>query len=133
MIPLTIIDNQYATLRYYPDMEMIHHSFHRDVSDDEFYTVVDAGVTFLVEHGVNKWLSDNRYHSALDQTEAEYPITEWVLHARQTGGKFWALVVPPSAIGRMSQIEFTSVYARQGLRAKVFIDPNAAMEWLLIQ
>ncbi len=49
-----IIDKDYATLVCYPEQKIVHHTFHRPVSGQEFRAVLDAGAEALHKYGCTK-------------------------------------------------------------------------------
>ena len=130
MSAITILNNDYATLMYYPDKKIVHHVFHKPISGPEFRSVLNKGADLLQEHGAAKWLSDDRNNSALSSEDTEWSKTVWFPRAAAAGWKFWALVVPPDLMARMNLKEFVDTYYEQGLRTMVFVDPQEALEWL---
>ena len=127
----TIIDNDYATLMYHPDTQIVHHVFHKPISGPEFRSVLNGGAALLKEHSACKWLSDDRNNSALTDEDTEWSKSDWFPRAAASGWKFWALVVPPDLAARMNLKEFVDTYYELGLRTMVFTEPEAAMEWLV--
>jgi hypothetical protein len=130
MSAITILDNDYATLMYYPDQKIVHHVFHKPISGQEFRSVLNRGADLLREHGASKWLSDDRNNSMLSPEDTEWSKTDWFPRASAAGWRFWALVVPPDLMARLNLKEFVDAYFEQGLRTMVFVDPQEAMAWL---
>lgn len=126
-----VIDNEYATLKYHPDTQIVHHVFHKPIGGPEFRSVLNGGAALLKEHGACKWLSDDRNNSALSDEDTEWSKSDWFPRAAASGWKFWALVVPPDLAARMNLKEFVDTYFELGLRTMVFTEPEEAMEWLL--
>jgi hypothetical protein len=130
MPTITVIDNEYATLVYHEEKKIVHHTFHKPISGQEFRNILDAGADLLRKHGAHKWLSDDRENSTLSQEDTEWSINNWFPRAKGAGWKFWALVVPPDMMARMNLKEFVDTYHEQGLRTMVFTKPEDAMEWI---
>jgi hypothetical protein len=130
MPALTVIDNEYATLMYYPDTQIVHHVFHKPISGPHFRAILNGGAALLKEHGACKWLSDDRNNTALSDEDTVWSKTDWFPRASAAGWKFWALVVPPDLMAQMNLKEFIDTYYELGLRSMVFTEPMEAMKWL---
>lgn len=128
----TIIKTEYATLMYYPEQKIVHHTFHKPISGQEFRNVLDTGAKILEENQASKWLSDDRGNSALPDVDTVWSKTNWFPRAVKAGWKFWALVVPLDFMGKVNMSEFVESYFEQGLRIAVFTEPDEAMKWLTI-
>ncbi len=130
MADLTVIDNEFATLVYHEEMKIVHHTFHKAISGEEFRAILNAGAGLLQKYGAQKWLSDDRNNSALTPEDTLWSKTDWFPRAFQAGWKYWALVVPPDIAARMNLKEFVDTYYELGLRTMVFVEPEEALEWL---
>jgi hypothetical protein len=131
MAEIKIIDNEYATLLYYPDTKIVHHAFHKNIGGQEFRDVLNAGTKAFQEYGAVKWLSDDRENSVLSPEDTAWSFTDWFPRTVKTGWKYWALVVPHDNLARMNFQEFIDSCFQLGLRIMVCSDPQEAMEWLL--
>ncbi len=130
----TIIDNEFATLLYYPDQGIVYHTFHKPLSGKEFRDVLEAGTKLIQEQHATKWLSDDRENSALTSADTDWGLNDWFPRTIQAGWKYWAMVVPRELVGRLSIKEVMDSYVAQGIeRIMVFTNPNEAMNWLLRQ
>ena len=132
MSEITIIQNEYATLVYHPDTKIVHHTFHKPISGQNFREVLNTGAKTLEKYKASKWLSDDRGNSALSPEDTEWSKTDWFPRAVKAGWKYWALVVPEDTLARMNLKEFVDSYFEQGLRIGVFSEPEEAMKWLTI-
>jgi hypothetical protein len=132
MAEVAIIKNEYATLMYYPDSKIVHHTFLKPISGKEFRNVLNTGAKTLEENKASKWLSDDRKNSALPEDDTEWSKTDWFPRAVKAGWKYWALVVPDDFMGRVNMKEFVDSYLDQGLRIAVFTEPEEALKWLTI-
>ena len=61
---ITILDNEYVTLWYHPDKQIIHHQFHKFLYGQAFRDAMNAGTEAMKKYGAHKWLSDDRKNSA---------------------------------------------------------------------
>ncbi len=130
MSEITIIQNEYASLMYYPDAKIVHHIFHKPISGQNFRDVLNTGAATLEEHQASKWLSDDRGNLALPQDDTEWSKVDWFPRAIKAGWKYWALVVPEDFMARVNMKEFVDSYLDQGLRIEVFTEPEEALQWL---
>jgi hypothetical protein len=127
----TIIDNEYVTLKYYPDRGIVYHRFHQFVFGDEFRSALDKGTETLQRYGATKWLSDNRERGALPTNDMEWTHNDWFPRTVKVGWKHWALVMPEKMIGQISMQRAVDYYSSQGVNVQVFTDPDAALQWLI--
>lgn len=130
MAPTPLIDSPHATLVYYPDKKIVHHTFHKPISGDDFRQVLNKGAEAMKQNGAHKWLSDDRGNGALSPEDTEWSQSDWFPRAVASGWKYWALVVPQDIYARMNLKEFVDNYFEQGLRIMVFTNPKEAMRWL---
>lgn len=126
----TILENGAATLWYYPEDKIIHHKFHKWIHDEDFRNVLNKGCEIFKKKGANKWLSDDRGNSALKQEDTKWAQEDWFPRVFAAGWKFWAIVMPDKAVGRMNMQNIINAYAEQGLTVEIFDDDTKALEWL---
>ena len=126
----TIIDNEYATLKYYPQEKVMHHTFKKPIGGTEFRAILNGGAELLARHGASKWLSDDRLNGAMSDEDTQWSMTDWFPRAMKGGWKYWALVVPADVLGKINMKEFIDMYWEKGLRIMVFVDPAEAWKWL---
>jgi hypothetical protein len=129
-MPETVISNEYATLRYYPDKKIVYHTFHKPIGGEEFRKILSRGAELLKEKNASKWLSDDRENMALSPEDTEWSKTEWFPTALKNGWKYWALVVPDDFKARVNMKEFIDTYFKLGVRCMVCVKPEEAMKWL---
>jgi hypothetical protein len=130
MSPVTVINNEYATLVYQPEQKIVHHTFHKPMTSTDFRQVLNTGAELFAKHQACKWLSDDRGNGALSPEDSEWAMQDWFPRVLKSGWKFWALVVPEDIMARMNLTQFVNSYYDQGLRIMVFTDPKEATEWL---
>ena len=132
-MPITIIDNEQATLWYYPETKIVHHQYHQPISGQSFREVLSKGADAFQEHGAIKWLSDDRANSAIPPEDAQWAENTWSPRVLAAGWKYWAVVMPEKIIGQMNMQRFIKNSSDRGVTAQVFSDPDEALEWLAAQ
>jgi hypothetical protein len=130
MSPITIYSNEYATLWFHPEHKIVHHKFHKFVYSEAFRNVLSRGLNQMKEQGATKWLSDDRFNSALTPEDGAWAMQEWGPKVIEAGWKAWAIVLPESFLGRVNMKEYIDIYAKQGVTVELFSDPDEALEWL---
>jgi hypothetical protein len=124
------MDGDRATLWYHPEAGIVHHQFKRPVRGREFREVLDAGLEIMREHGATKWLSDDRYNSALTPEDSQWAENVWSEAAVGIGWRHWAIVLPEHVVGKMDMAQYIAGGRRKGVNVRVFSDPDEAFEWL---
>lgn len=130
MPPITVIDNEFASLVVFPEEGIVHHTFKKVIGGEEFRNVLNTGTEMMRKYGGSKWLSDDRENSALSPEDTTWSMINWFPRAKAAGWKIWALVVPDNILAQMNLKEFVDSYYEQGLRIMVFVDPVEARAWL---
>ncbi|GAK53209.1 hypothetical protein U14_04472 [Candidatus Moduliflexus flocculans] len=133
MEKITIIDNEFVTMWYYPDKKIIHHLFHQFLYGQAFRDTLNAGLDIFKKYDAHKWLSDDRHNAALPKEDVDWAQTNWFPRVMNAGWKFWAVVMPEQVIGQMNMKRFVKNYSEQGLIVQVFGDAEAALTWLQSQ
>lgn len=130
LIKQEVLDNEYATLWYYPQLKVVHHKFHKFIYGDKFREVLTAGADIFEQYGCNKWLSDDRKNSALSNEDAEWGAKAWNPRVLNSGWKYWAMILPDKTVGKMNMKRLISAYDGLGLRIEIFEDEHSALVWL---
>lgn len=131
MSTITVIDNEHLKLFYHEDTKIVHHIYAATIGGDFLKEGLNRGVDLLLEHGAQKWLSDNRDIEGHTDEETEWINTHWLPSAIDAGWKYWSLVVPHSVMARLNMNTFVRSFYDMGVRVMVFLDPDEAMEWLI--
>lgn len=129
----TVIDNEYAMMWYYPDKKIVHHKIIKFIWGQTFYDFLLTGTELLRKHRVRKWLSDDRDCPVLRQEDMDWGQVNWFPQTIKAGWKYWAIVLPTKAAGKMNLKALAEDYSKAGLTAKFFTDPDEAMAWLEAQ
>lgn len=127
---ITIVDNEYVTMRVSPEKKMLHHTFHQPISGQPFRDYLNKGVETLKEYNATKWLSDDLKNNSIPEEDMKWSMEDWGIRAIEAGWKYWAIVVPESTGGRETMIDFRKYYREKGLELRVFMAAEHAMEWL---
>jgi hypothetical protein len=130
MSEITVLNNDFATLKYHLEAGIVHHIFHKAISGPEFRNVLNMGLEVFKKYGAGKWLSDDRGNAPLPADDIAWSKVEWFPRVVEAGWKYWALVVPEDALVRMNLMQVTDSYSAAGIRVMVFGNPDDAMKWL---
>lgn len=130
MPPITVLDNQFATVWYYPETKIVHHEIHKFLHGKSFRETLNCGAELIEKYHACKWLSDDRRNNAIPAADMKWAANEWRPRILKAGWKFWALVMPENVIGKMNMEQFVKEYATLGITVKVFSDPGTAQAWL---
>ena len=131
---VTQIENDYACLWFYPEEGIIHHQFLQPICGEEFQSVLMSGLRLMQEHGAVKWLSDDRGNTNLPAEDSAWSQDYWLPRAVKSGWKYWAMLPPTKARGRINvERLFGFVKQQYGVTAEIFTDPDEAWQWLTHQ
>jgi len=127
---ITMLETDYATLWYYPEDQIVHHQIHRYIHGDHLRDVLNKGLDIFAENKVQKWLSDDRNNSALPQADIDWAMENWVSVMKENGWKYWAIVLPDKAVGKVSMERLIESYRAEGIEVDIFESPDEAYQWL---
>ncbi|MCI0712031.1 MAG: hypothetical protein L0154_17890 [Chloroflexi bacterium] len=127
---ITVVDNEYVTMKVSPEKDMIYHTFHQPIAGKVFRDYLNTGVETMKQYGITKWLSDDRKNVAIPEEDVEWSTSDWGVRALAAGWKYWAIVVPEDYAGRETMADLRKHYHEKGLELQVFVTPEQAMEWL---
>lgn len=128
--PMTVLNNEFATVWYHADAKIVHHQFHKFIYGQAFRDVLTRGADIFEQYGANKWLSDDRNNSALPADDSAWAIETWNPRVLNCGWTHWAVVMPEKVIGQMNMQRFIQMYSELGVTVKAFTDPDEALAWL---
>ena len=72
MDKIIIHDTSKITLWCYPSLKLIHHQMHGACYNEPFREALTAGTDALIEHGADRWLSDDRENGPLSPEDEEW-------------------------------------------------------------
>jgi len=126
-----VLDNENGTVWYHDEGGgIVHHHIKKWVWGDALRALLEAGTKAMRDHGAKKWLSDDRLNGVLKPADEEWAKTVWFPKTLQAGWKHWAVVLPEKVVGQMNMKRFAEDYAKAGINASLFSDPEAAQTWL---
>jgi len=130
MAPISVFDNEYITVQYWPDKKLIYHVIHKPIDGQPLKDALNAGTEALIKYKATKWLSDDRKNGPVSQDVIDWGIQDWDPRTIAGGWKYWANVVPQEIVAAGSMAPLIEILYDMGLRLMVFTDPQKAIEWL---
>ncbi len=130
---ITVLDNEFATVWFYPEPGIVYHVFHQYSYDAAFREILIKGAETVERYHCTKWLSDDRRFGAVHPDDKEWADKEWQPRVLKAGWRFWAMVLPERVAGQLNLQRLVKEYQRLGLVTRIFNDPEDAMKWLLEQ
>ncbi len=130
MTPITVLDNDYCTMWYYPDTKIVHDKVKKFIYGENFYKMLLAGTDLIVKNHATKWLSDDRGIPVLRKEDTDWSAANWLPQTVKAGWKYWAIMVPEQPIGKMNMEELAKFYGTLGIVARFFSDIDEAFKWL---
>ncbi|HWO09306.1 MAG TPA: hypothetical protein VNN80_07495 [Polyangiaceae bacterium] len=103
---------------------------HGSCHGEPFRQALSAGTQAMRQHGATAWLSDDRLNGPLPDADEAWGTGTWFAQTRAAGWKFWAMVVPERAVGKLNVKRFVELYRRRGIEAQMFTEPADAFVWL---
>lgn len=128
-----ILENEYVSLWYYPDHRIVHHQMHQMPDSKAFRELLTCGADIVERHRVPKWLSDDRQNTLLREQDEEWADREWLPRVVRGGFKYWAILLPAAAVGKLNMRRLAAQHAAHGITSAVLGTPEAAFQWLKAQ
>jgi hypothetical protein len=120
----------YATLTYDDESQIIYLKLYNECDSAGLRAVLDYGIKLFKETGAHKWLSDNRDMDAVSDEDTNWINNDWLPRAVEAGWQYWALVVPADIEARTNLNEFVTEFYDKGVRVMVFSKVDEADAWL---
>jgi len=130
MPPVIIVDNEYITVQYLPEIRSIYHIIHKPIDGQPLKDALSAGTDALKQYGVCKWLSDDRKNGQQSEDFFLWGLKEWSPRTVAAGWKYWAIVVPVELASAGTMAPAIESFFELGLRVMVFTDVEKAKAWL---
>ncbi|MGC4089512.1 MAG: hypothetical protein QM756_16800 [Polyangiaceae bacterium] len=128
-----ILENNHLLLWYYPELKIVHHEMVQAPTSEEFRALLSKGADVLERNGAIKWMSDDRGNTMLRPDDEQWADSEWLPRVLRAKFKFWAIVLPVAAIGKLNMQRIATQHARRGIVSRIETMPNPAFEWLKAQ
>lgn len=126
----TVLENEFITVWYHSDTKIIHHQFHKFAHGQALRDALSAGAETLKKNGAKKWLSDDRKNTVVNDEDLQWTSTVWRSMVTKAGWKYWAIVLPEKAVGKMNMNRIIADYANTGVTVQLFSDPDDGLKWL---
>jgi hypothetical protein len=128
-----LLENDHLVLWYYPELKIVHHEMIATPASSEFRELLCKGAETLERFGAIKWMSDDRGNTLLRPDDEEWADSEWLPRVLKAGFKFWAIVLPAGAIGKLNMRRLAAQHASRGIVSRIESLPRPAFEWLKAQ
>ncbi len=133
MEKLIIEENDRYSLYCYPKHGIIHHVIHQFIYGDAFQNLLTKGAEAFENYKCDKWLSNDRSNTVLRKEDVEWGQKYWEPRVLKAGWKYWAIIIPQSAVGKLSMKSIIDRYASLGVNVEIFDDEQAGLNWLINQ
>ncbi len=127
---ITLIHNDHVSLWYHPGDKIVHHRYEKYADSESHRAMLLKGVECLERYHATKWLSDDRNHIVVREEDAKWGQQVWTPRAIRAGFKYWAIVLPMAAIGKLNLTRLAEEHAKLGVTVKSFADIDPAFSWL---
>lgn len=128
-----VLQNPHVSLWYYPDLKLVHHQMLQAPPSEAFRDLLTHGADLVERFHASKWLSDDRANTLLRPDDEEWANKNWLPRVLRGGFKFWAIVLPQAAIGKLNMKRLASEHKADGITSFVDTDPARAFDWLVQQ
>jgi hypothetical protein len=128
-----LLQNDHIALWYYPELKIVHHEMVATPCSEEFRELLSRGADALERFGAIKWMSDDRGNTLLRPNDEEWADSEWLPRVLGAGFKYWAIVLPAAAIGKLNMRRLAHQHASHGIVSRIEAMPRPAFEWLRAQ
>ncbi len=130
MPPMTIMEDEYVSLWYHPDSKIVHHKMHQYLMPGMFQKLLNADAELIEKHGAQKFLSDDHAVNVVAPEDIAWADVNWYPRVIKAGLKYWAMVLPATAVGTLQLKALIQDRRKRGLTAEVFTTVEEAMRWL---
>lgn len=124
------LDNEFASLWYFPEEKIISHQFKRFAKGDDFRNVLLTGAEKFEQKGCTKWLSNDQKIGILNKEDTDWGETNWTPRVIKAGWKQWAHIMPERAAGKLRTKEVIKHFQSFGVEVRTFENPDDAYQWL---
>ncbi len=130
METITLIHDEYVSLWYHPDSKIVHHKIHQYLIPGVFQKLLTAEAEFIEQHGAERLLTDDRTANVVALEDIAWADVHWYPRVVGAGLKFWAMVLPATAVGSLQLATLIEDRRSRGLAAQAFQTLGEAMAWL---
>ena len=126
----TVFDSESMAIRYYQDKKILVQETLKFTTTEERRKALEIGLEILERDRVSKWLTNNKSGSAIPQEDVDWGINDWFPRAIKAGLKYWAVILPEKAVGKLSGKKMVDALTAQGITVKTFQTEEEAVTWL---
>ena len=128
---ITVIDDVNYTAWCYPKQRLIQHEWHQYCMGDSFRKSMTVAFAAFEQYNCDKWLSDDRHFlGAIAPEDWQWCESEFSGRGIWARWKFSAMVMPASALARISLQSLITYFASKGVDARFFSDFDEAATWI---
>ena len=130
MVKTAIFNNDSMAIFYYPDTKILVQETLKFASSGERREALEEGLKIIERDHVPKWLTNNKSGSAIPEEDFNWGINIWFPKAIKAGLKYWAVILPEKAVGKLSGKKMLDGAAQHGVTIKIFQTEEDALKWL---
>lgn len=125
-----VFESEHMSVWWHPEQRLIYHQMHKYCLGEAFRAGMTAGTQAMQRHRAISWLSDDRLNGPLPDDDEQWAGAHWFHQTKAAGWKYWAMVLPERAVGKLNVKRFIEVSRKRGIEAQSFVTPAPALEWL---
>lgn len=122
--------DEFATLWYHAQFKMVHHQLHQIPESSAFRELLLRGAALVEEFGADRWLSDDRNNTVVREPDTEWAWREWAPRVTRAGFKYWGIVLPLAAVGKLNMRRIAQEGQQKGIIVQVSDQPEVIFDWL---
>ncbi len=126
-----VFEDEFVTVWVEPVMQLVWHRIHQVPDSASFRAMLSAGAEAMEKHHATKWLSDDRLNTVVRDDDSQWAETVWKARVIKAGFRYWAIVLPAAAIGKLNMRRYAEMYKKLGVEVRAFGDYDLAREWIL--
>ena len=126
----TVFESDSMPIHYYPDKKILIQETLKFTTTEERRKALGEGLSIIERDHVTKWLTNNKSGSAIPQEDVDWGINEWFPKATRAGLKYWAVILPEKAVGKLSGKKMVDALVERGVTVKTFGTEVEAIKWL---
>ena len=126
----TVFESDSMPIHYYPDKKILIQETLKFTTTEERRKALGEGLNIIERDHVTKWLTNNKSGSAIPQEDVDWGINEWFPKATKAGLKYWAVILPEKAVGKLSGKKMVDALVERGVTVKTFETEVDAINWL---
>ncbi|WP_437311268.1 hypothetical protein [Sorangium sp. So ce388] len=127
---LIYFDERWITISWDEDLQAVVAEWKAFAETKDFRAGLEAGLSLARKKMAIRWLADTRRAPPSTQEDQQWTSQVWFPRAIAQGVRWMALVVPESAITRMSLRGIMTKVTSKELVQEYFPDAAAARAWL---